>query len=346
MPRVISHEQLCAFTERLFEAAGANSEEAVVIANNLVTSSLFGHDSHGAMRIPEYLGFIEDGSIVPGAKIQIEKKSATTAIVDCGQGFGPVGATKAMETAIEMAREQKTASVITRRCNHVARLGAFVQLAADEGMIGIATCNSPMYGDWVVPFGGSEGRLSTNPIAYGVPTEGDPIIADVSTSMAPEGKIRTYMNQGKMVPDGWVQKSDGTPTNNPAEFYGPPKGGILPLGGSAGHKGYALSMLVEILGAAYAGLSSTATDLFGNGVCFLVLDPATFCPLKTFKQMTQGMVTYLKSSPPAPGFKEVLVPGELEFRTRRQREVDGISVDDPTWDRMCDFAKQWNVEIP
>ncbi|MGD9857324.1 MAG: Ldh family oxidoreductase [Planctomycetaceae bacterium] len=329
----------------LFTAAEARAEDARAAADALVTSSLMGHDSHGVIRIPEYLDYLAEGSIAVDARITIERTGPATAIVDCGKGFGAVGAETAMREAVALAREVRTASVITRHCNHVGRLGAWVQLAADHGMLALATCNSPVYGHFVLPWGGREGRLATNPIAYAVPTGGDPIVADFSTSVAPEGKIRFYRNEHKSVPDGWILDAQGFPTNDPQAFYGPPRGGILPLGGSAGHKGFALGLLVEILGSALAGLRPTDTAAFGNGVCFIVIDPVAFCPLDEFRRLMDETIAYIKSSPPAPGFDEVLVPGELEFRTRRQREREGIPIDEATLDAMRQHAERLSIDI-
>ncbi len=257
----------------------------------------------------------------------------------------PVGAEKAIREGIEIAREQRTACVITRRCNHVGRLGAWVQLAADQGMLALATCNSPIHGHCVLPWGGRDGRLATNPIAYAVPTGGDPVVADFSTSVAPEGKIRFYRNEGKTVPDGWILDADGKATNDPNAFYGPPRGGILPLGAGAGHKGFALGLLVEILGSALAGISSQDPRVFGNGVCFIVVDPSAFCPLDEFRRLMDETVAYIKSSRPAPGFEEVLVPGELEFRTLRQRQKDGIPVDAATLEAMREHGARLGVDV-
>src|SRR5262249_51697384 len=156
------------------------------------------------------------------------------------------------------------ACVTTRRCNHVSRLGAYVQQAAGRGLVALATCNAPVGGHFVVPWGGTQGRLGTNPFAYAAPTGGDPVVADFATSVAPEGKVRWYRNSGLPLPDGWVQDAEGHPSNDPRAFYGPPRGGLLPLGGPAGHKGFALSLLVEILGSALAGLASTDPSTVGN----------------------------------------------------------------------------------
>lgn len=330
---------------KLFVAAGASVNEASIVSESLVTSSLMGHDSHGVIRIPEYLGFVGKGMIVPGAPLTVDRTGPTTARVDCGRGFGAVGAEKAIRVGIEIACEQRTACVITRRCNHVGRLGAWVQIAADAGMIALATCNSPIYGHDVLPFGGRDGRLGTNPIAYAVPTGGDPIVADFSTSVAPEGKIRFARNEGKPVPYGWILDANGNATNDPNQFYGPPRGGILPLGGSAGHKGFALGLLVEILGSAFAGIGSQDKDVFGNGVCFVVMDPSAFCPLAEFRRLMDETVAYMKSSRPAPGIDEVLVPGELEFRTLKKRTRDGIPIDDATLTALRDQAERLQVDF-
>ncbi|MFO1094230.1 MAG: Ldh family oxidoreductase [Planctomycetaceae bacterium] len=329
----------------LFTAAGATPEAAKAVVTSLVTSSLMGHDSHGVLRIPEYLDLHAQGKVVPAATPTVERTGPSTAIVDCGGGFGAVGAARAMQVAIDLAREQRTACVITRRCNHIGRLGTWVELAAAEGLIGLASCNSPVYGHYVLPWGGRDARLATNPIAYAVPTGGDPIVSDFSTSVAPEGKIRFYRNEGRAVPDGWILDADGRPTNDASQFYGPPRGGILPLGGGAGHKGFALSLLVEILGSALAGIGCTDPKFIGNGNCFAVLDPSAFCPLDQFRGLMDETVAYMKSSRPAPGFSEVLVPGELEFRTLRQRRQTGIPIDPATLAGMRQHGDRFRVSV-
>ena len=329
----------------LFTAAGASEHVADATVKSLVTSSLMGHDSHGVLRIPEYLDAIVSGAIMVDAPIEVERTGPATAIVDCGQGLGAVGAEKVVQVAIEIARDQRTACVITRHCNHVGRLGAWVQMAADHGLVALASCSSPAHGHLVLPWGGREGRLSTNPIAYAIPTGGDPIVADFSTSVAPEGKLRFYRNQGKPVPDGWILDAEGKPTNDPNKFYGPPWGGILPLGGAAGHKGFALSLLVELLGGALAGVSRHDAIDWGNGVWFTAIDPAAFCPVADFRRLVDETIAYLKSSAPAPGFSEVLVPGELEFRTLRRREQAGIPVDPTTLEGLKRHGERLKIDF-
>jgi hydroxycarboxylate dehydrogenase B len=335
---------MAGLADALFRATGAPADEAALTADHLVTSSLMGCDSHGIMRVPEYLTQVAGATIVPGAPVVVERRSGNTALVDCGRNFGPVGATRAMETAIAIAGESGVACVTTHRCNHVARLGAYCQQAAECGLIAIATCNSPVAGHFVIPWGGKEGRLATNPIAYAVPTGGDPILADFATSVAPEGKVRWYRNSGLPVPPGWIQDADGRSSTDPNAFYGPPRGGLLPLGGPVGHKGFALGLLVEILGSALAGIGSADPSIVGNGVCFLAVDPTRFVPLDRFRSLMDDLWAYVKSSPPAEGAGEVLMPGEKEFRTRRARLEEGIPVDDTTWGAMKGHAARLGLD--
>ncbi|MFP6769669.1 MAG: Ldh family oxidoreductase [Planctomycetaceae bacterium] len=344
--RIFPSPALQSLGEALFAAAGASREEARVVAGHLVESSLLGHDSHGILRLPEYLGFVADGSIVPGAKIAIDRRSPTSAVIDCGHGFGPVGGVRAVELASELARDTGTGCVVTRRCNHVARLGAYVQAAADKALVALAFCNSPIHGHFVLPAGGREGRLATNPIAYAFPTDGDPILADFSTSVAPEGKIRVYRNRGETLPEGWVQDADGQPTTDPERFYGSPRGGILPLGGVAAHKGYALGLLVELLASTLAGLRCDDPGSGGNGVCFLVIDPLRFVEEEEYRRLVAGTRDYMKTSAPAPGIDEVLVPGELEFRTKQRRMAEGIPVDPVAWEQIVEHAQRLGVPLP
>ena len=293
---------------------------------------------------------IRDGTIIPGAPIVVLKETPTTAIVDGGWNFGLVAAHRAMEIAISKAREYHTVCVLTNRCGHAGRVGTFTQYAAERGFLALAVCNSPRHGHFVLPWGGSEGRLATNPISFAVPTDfGYPILADFSTSASPEGKIRLYRDQGKNLPEGWIVDAQGQPSTAPADFYGPPMGAILPFGGETGYRGYALSLLVEILGATLVGHDITV-DRPGNDVAFILIDVSAFQPLGHFHQLIARLRDYLKSSPPAEGFAEVLLPGEPEFRTAEIRQRNGIEISDAIWDEVLRSSRsvgvQWRGEMP
>ncbi|MFN8006380.1 MAG: Ldh family oxidoreductase [Terriglobia bacterium] len=332
------------FAERVFVGCGAPRDEAEMIAGHLVQANLMGYDSHGIIRVRQYVDEVKSGRIIPGAPINIKQETGTTAIVDCGWNFGQVGALRALQCAVDKARAQNTATVVTRRCSHVGRLGAYTQAAAEQGFIAIAACNSPPGdGHFVLPWGGREGRLSTNPISFAIPCGGGaPILADFSTSQAPEGKIRLYLNQKKNLPNGWIVDAKGNPSNDPAVFYGPPRGGILPFGGDLGYRGFALGLLMESLAGLLAG-TRTPVPQPGNGICFIVINVAAFLPPQEFSSLTQELRGHIKSSPVAPGHKEVVLPGELDFRLLEERTAKGIPIDAKTWEQICASAETVGV---
>ena len=347
---ILQAEGLMRFAQEVFEACGSPSQEAALVADHLIGSSLLGVDSHGVMRIPQYVREVREGAIRPAAPVIVTQEENAAAVVDCGWNFGQVGAVRAMQVAIKKARVFHTACVVTQRCGHAGRLGAYTELAARESFLAIGACNSPRHGHFVLPWGGGEGRLATNPISFAIPTgSGDPIVADFSTAAAPEGKLRLFRDQGRRLPEGWIVDGQGKPTTDPADFYGPPRGAILPFGREAGYRGFALALLVEVLGGTLAGLDITV-DQPGNGVAYIVIDVSAFLPREKFYQLVGRLRDYIKSSKPAEGFEEVLLPGEPEFRTAKARQQNGIALDDATWQTILSCGEslgvKWRAEAP
>jgi uncharacterized oxidoreductase len=344
---VLDPQQLRGFTAKVFRSSGSPSEEAEIVADHLVTANLMGYDSHGVIRIPQYLEEIENKIIQPGAPIKVATETETTAVVECGWNFGQVGGVKAMEVALRKAEKVHTAAVVARSCNHAGRLGTYTQMAAERGFFALGVCNSPRHGHFVLPWGGRKGRLATNPISYAVPRGSrPPILADFSTAESSEGKIRLLRNQGKPLPEGWIVNAHGDPSTDPVDFYGPqngfPEGAILPFGGEKGYRGYALCLLVEILGGLFAG-SHTTIDQPGNGLCFLVVDITAFQASRQFEGLVTEMSDYVKSSPPVDEASQVMLPGELDFRTQQERSRHGIPVDARTWEEITTAASSVGV---
>jgi len=305
-----------------------------------------GIDSHGLIRIPQYVNDIRNGEIQPAAPVVVVRETETTAAVDCGWNFGQVGAMRAMEVATAKAREHHTSCVVGLRCGHAGRLGAYTEFAARQGFISLGFCNSPRHGHYVLPWGGREPRLATNPISFAFPAgSGEPIVADFSTASSPEGKIRVYRDGKRTLPEGWIVDAQGKPSTDPASFYGPPMGAILPFGRESGYRGFALSLLVEVLGGTLGGLNITV-DQPGNGVGFIVIDASAFMPGEHFYELIEELRSYVKSSKPAEGFKEVLMPGEPESRTARERKLHGIPLDEATWQAILNCAHSLGVEWP
>jgi uncharacterized oxidoreductase len=210
-------------------------------------------------------------------------------------------------------------------------------------MVGQIFVNAGHLGYQIAPFGGIDGRLSTDPIAFAAPRrDGEPLMVDMTTSVVAEGKIRVAMNRGEHVPEGWIIGPDGKPSTDPMAFKGDPPGAMLPLGGAtSGHKGFGMAMMVEFLAGAMGGqgCASGERTMMSNGVLLNVYDIDTFMDREQYLDEVEGLIRHVKSSRPAEGFSEVLIPGEPEFRTAERKNRDGIEVDDRTWEQVCDEAR-------
>ena len=339
-------DKLRGIVEQLFVAAGASQDEAQIVARHSVAANLAGHDSHGVIQIPIYLDRIEKGHIVPGAPFEIKQESPTSTVIDGNWGFGYVVAERATKMTIEKAKQSNVAAATIMRQSHIGRVAAYPLMAAREGMIAIMTADSGRSPKAVAPFGGREPRLGTNPICIAVPADLEqPLVVDMATSAVAAGKIKLAQAKGIDIPEGWVVDGEGKATTD-AWAWGKGGGVLLPLGGPEGHKGYGLSVMVEILSALLPGLGF-GVDPNGrhNDGCFLaVFNTAAFRDLATFKKEVADFAHYLKDTPPAHGFDEVLYPGEVELRTERERSANGIAVDDETWGKLAAFAEKFGLD--
>lgn len=338
----ITADALRRIGQEFFVALGCRAGDAGVVTEHLVQSNLYGHDSHGVLRMYEYVRAVNEGRVDPAATPEVAREHACTAVVDANNGFGQVGAVLATQMAIQKAREHGLASVSLRRASHIGRAGEYAIAMANAGLIGIAYVNSGRMGIQVVPFGGIEGRLGTNPLAFAAPRRtAPPIVVDMTTCTVADGKIRVATNLGKPLPEGWIIDKQGNPSTDPQDYWEEPRGGILPLGGPLGHKGYALSMMMELCagGLSEHGMSSGDMRSPGNGVLFTAYDIRQFTDMDFFYAEVEALVTHVKSSRTAPGVDEILVPGEPEFRTERERTLTGIPIDETTWDKICDAAR-------
>lgn len=343
-----TEQQLNKVAADIFEAAGVPRGEAEVISELLVGANLAGHDSHGVLRIPQYIGLMESGQIQPGAPIQIERESASHALINGNWGFGHVIAKQAMSLAIQKAKSSTISAVSIYNCNHIGRLGSYPVMAANEGLIGMVMANAGGTALYVAPFGGTDGRLATNPISIAAPTRDDyPILLDITSSVVAQGKIRVALNRGDSVPLGWLINSKGEPTTDPHDLNGPPPGALLALGGIAAHKGFALALMIDVLGGALsgAGCSGSGNTRLQNGVLMVAIDIETFTPLDDFYTRVDELVAHVKSSPLAPGFDEILVPGEIEARREQQRSEEGIPLDDETWRQLQETAAALGISV-
>jgi uncharacterized oxidoreductase len=330
----------------IFCHCGASDEEAQLVADHLVDANLCGVDSHGLIRIPQYVQDVRQGAVRPGAEVKSVHETDISSVVDCGWNFGLVGAAKAVEIALRKAQTSKMAIVVTRQCNHAGRLGYYVEKIARAEFWGLGFCSSGRHGHFVVPWGGRDGRLATNPFAYSIPMpDRPPIVADFSTAQAPEGKIRLYKNRNQKLPEGWIIDSGGRPSTSPGDFYGPPQGGILPFGGALGYRGYALGLLVELMGTILAGNDPTE-DHPGNGLAFILLHPLLLADPELLRKNLITLASYIKSSRAVKHDSEIMLPGEPEQKMREKRLAEGIEIESATWASILEVASDLSVEVP
>ena len=344
-----STDNLSHITTDILVGAGTSPQNARLVATLLVEANVTGHDSHGVIRVPQYLDSVENEDIVPNAEVEVVAESPMTATVDGHWGFGQVTMTRAVETGLLKARQHGLAAVTVRNANHIGRLGSYVDDIARQGMIGFLFVNSvgiPAFR--MAPWGGTEPRLSTDPLAVGIPrSTGEPIVIDMTTSVVAEGKVRVKRNRDEPTPDGWLLDTAGKPTNDPHKLYADPPGSILPLGGAvAGHKGYGLNVAIELLAGVLSGTGCIGKDgRQSNGVLLIILDVAQFLPLEEFYRESEVFIAHVKSSPPAAGFEAVLLPGEVEAKVKIQREHNGIFIEDGTWDQILEWGNKLGVEV-
>ena len=331
-------EELTTTCLNVFEKLNIPAAEATIVTRSMVDANRVGHDSHGVIHLAKYVRELEAGLIQPGAPIETLHESASIAVLDGNWGFGPVIATRAVELAIQKAKQTDISSVAVSRCNETGRLGGYACLATDAEMIALLMANDHGGGTCVAPHGGVEGRLSTNPMACAVPVEGqDPIVLDMSTSVVASGKIRVKQHQEEAVPHGWLIDAEGKSTTNADDFYGVPPAALLPFGGAvSAHKGFGLSVIVDILSGALtgAGCSQGGDARVGNGLFVLVINVAGFRGFPGFSAEIERFIEYLKSARHAPGIDAIRMPGERGWEEQRKREREGIPIDAETWQQI------------
>ncbi len=346
---VLTAEQLRTVGASIFEALGAPPGDAELVAGLLVEANLTGFDSHGMIRPPIYVRGIRMGAVKPGAEVRVLEETPTTAVVDGGWNFGQVVARYAMNLCIEKAKESILGLVVACHAHHCGRLNAYAEMALEHDMIGVMSVNSASY---VAPFGGKSRQLGTNPLCFAIPAgEEPPMVLDMATSVWARGKIMVHLARGEELPEGVFMDPDGNSTTDP-DWY--TKGGVLrTLGGIAGYKGYGLSLLVEVLTGALSGAGCSNSEEYrsrpfygGNGMFMMAIDVGRIADLDTFKRRVDELFRGVKGSQVAPGFEEILIPGDPERRMRERRLREGVFIEDQTWGEIRALGEELGVEIP
>jgi LDH2 family malate/lactate/ureidoglycolate dehydrogenase len=328
----------------VLEAAGLEREPAATVAETLVWASLRGVDSHGVARLPVYVERLRSGVLNPRPRPSVVRRDGTIAVVDGDSGPGQVAAVLASDLSIELAREHGTGVVVVRRSGHYGAAAFYAMHAAAAGLIGVSLTNTEPL---MVPYGGAEPALGTNPIAFAAPA-GDAIFnLDMATSQVAYNRVMNARDEGRPIPEGWAVDEQGRSTTDPAAAVS-----VVPLGG---YKGFGLALIVEVLCGVLAGagvrhgvgkLYSGGTARQNTGHFHLAIDPERTVGRDAFSTVLAGVLDELRAIPPAPGFDEVLVAGDPEDRARAERERSGIPIEPALWAQLTALADELGVRAP
>jgi LDH2 family malate/lactate/ureidoglycolate dehydrogenase len=334
---------LRSFSESILLAADVPAHKAAIVAASLVAANLRGVDSHGIQLLTFYVDQLLAGEMNPHAEGRIVSESGSCLLFDGQNGIGQWVAETCCGHAIRIAGEHGVALVTARESNHFGACAWWAEKMRDAGKIGIVMCNaSPI----VPPWQAKEGRFGTNPICMAVP---GPWLLDMATTTVAAGKVfKAFINHQPEIPAGWAFNSEGVPTTKTEEAY---HGMLMPLGG---YKGSGLGFLVEILCAVLSGgaMSNEVGGIRFRGKLvrtsqmFIAIDVARFMPLEEFTARMESLVALVKSAPPAPGYHEVLVAGEPEWRTEAERLRNGIPISEGNWETLVKTAERVKVEAP
>jgi hydroxycarboxylate dehydrogenase B len=338
---LVDRKSALEFVTEVFMFFRASRENASIVAFHLVESSEMGLSSHGVIRVPQYVAEIERGEIQPDATPSTVLEEGGRIAIDGNHGFGQVAGMVMARKAAELAERHGVAVVTGCKFGHTGRIGAYAELIARRGIFGLVASGGSRStsGNWVAPFGGKEGRLSTNPLAYAFPVaEGDPVAADFATSTAPEGVIRSLRNRGLQAPPGTLRDADGHPTTDPGVLYAKPHGVIEPLGGQYyGHKGTAIAILPAVLALLTADQPGWTPE--DGGMAILAIRGG-----RGFAKETGWMADYIRACPPLDAARPVMMPGDRERAVAAASR--GIDIDPPTWDALEQLARRAKIATP
>jgi LDH2 family malate/lactate/ureidoglycolate dehydrogenase len=339
----LSVTDLTRFCEAILQGAGVPQHKAEVAAACLVASNLRGVDSHGIQLLPFYVDQLLANEMDPKADGAVISESGSCLHFDGQNALGQWVAETCCGHAIRIARENGLALVVAKESNHFGAAAWWAQKMRAAGQIGIVMCNaSPI----VPPWQGREGRMGTNPICMSVP---GPWLLDMATTTVAAGKIfKAFLNGQPEIPAGWAFDGNGNPTTDTQAAY---KGMLMPLGG---YKGSGLAMMVEILCSVLSG-GAMSTEVGGIrfrgktvrvSQMFMAIDVARFMPVEEFTARVEKLVAMMKSTPTAPGYDEVMVAGDPEWRIEAERRKNGIPIADGNWDQLVKAAGRVAVPTP
>ena len=331
----------------LLRAAGMQGEHARDVADILVEGDLLGHSTHGLALLAPYLADVESGSMRTTGSYRVVNERGASALWDGERLPGPWLTLRAVDDAAERARHCGTGTVVIRRSHHIACLAAYLARATDRRLVMLLSCSDPNSAS-VAPHGGLKPVFTPDPLAFGVPTGGDPVLIDLSASLTTNGMTARLRKHGKRLPHPWLLDAAGHATDDPAVLFTEPKGTILPTGGlDAGHKGYALALIVEMLTGALAGYGrADPKEGWGATVVVQVWDPEAFGGIEPFVRQADWLAAACRGNPPRPGVDAVRLPGERGLALKREQLRSGIALQEDIYPALAPWARKLNVELP
>ena len=338
---------LTAFAEALFTKAGMDADKATVIAPIMVEGDLMGHTTHGLQLAAPYLGDLTGGQMRGSGEPEIVSDRGAVATWDGRRLPGVWLTAQAVDQSVDRARTYGTATVAIRRAHHIACLAAYLERATSRGMMIMLTCSDPWTRS-VAPFGGTTPAMTPNPIAFGYPTGGDPVLVDISASITTNGMSGRLKNEGRRLPGQWVQDASGNPTDDPAVLFTDPPGSILPIGGKEyGHKGFGLGLTIEALTQGLSGHGrADPPEGWGANVFVQVYDPTAFAGSDAFIRQTGWLADACRADRPAPGADKVRLPGDGALARKRRALADGVALHPSIMPALAEWAGRLGVAVP
>jgi L-lactate dehydrogenase len=346
-PTRYAASELLAFARRLLARAGLSHDRSGIVAEILLEADLMGHTTHGLQLLAPYLQALEAGTMTKEGEPEVLADHSSAATWDGRYLPGPWLVVKAMDFAMERVRSHPVVTVAIRRSHHIACLAAYPKRATDKGLLMLLASSDP-HTSGVAPYGGLQPIYTPDPLAAGIPTQGDPIIIDTSMSTTAMGMVTRLRQEGKRLPGAWLIDNLGNPTDDPNALFSEPPGSILPLGGmDAGYKGFALGLLVEALTSALAGHGrADEPSNWGASVFLQVIDPAAFGGLDRFTRETEWLAGASRSNPTKPGSPPVRLPGSRAIQLRAEQLENGVALYPTIMPALQSWAAQYGVSLP
>jgi len=345
MPKV-NHKSLEILTQSIFMSHGCTSEAASQIAKSLVLANLCGHDSHGVIRIAPYLSNIARGVLQPGVELSVLHETDSLVVADAQHGFGQVQMPAIIKRLASKANAQGIACGAMKRCGHIGQLSQWVEIAANQGFAALLTVNDNGALQAVAPPGGIRPTLSTNPISVATPSDPDPILVDISTSVVANGKILVAHKENKQVPAGWLRDEHGQPTTDPAVRYQEPPGSLNPSGG---YKGFGLGFLLDVLVSGLTGgycPPAPSEAVPANNVLMVLWDPQHFQGADHIVSEAVRLEQFVRASPLLDEGSPITLPHDRSRKTKSERRNSGIPLGAEVYSQITEIATKNGISLP